>query len=135
MLLHDIGLFYKPVSGDVVCKKGDVLAVFLQGEFMTRDKYDDMVESGTVIPGYALDVGDEDDIIMDCSRNIGKCLASKSNSNFGCRIKANASLESDVIAGKWIAWLEAIDDIAPGNEICYDYGYDPQIKTNNGTYY
>ena len=42
----------------------------------------------------------------------------------GLSVSANAVLRSQ-FSGRWIAWLQATDEVKYGEEIIYDYGFDP----------
>ena len=81
-----LGLFLQPhaVGREVVARAGDILARFMKGSYMTVMAYDDLVERGAVIDGYAISISGSH-MIMDCSKIKDQCAASKANSSAGTK--------------------------------------------------
>jgi len=89
---------------------------------MLREEYRKKCSEQSITRGYGITI--TDNLVMDCSEQTD-CVARKANSPSGTEKTVNAILMSEIFAGKWYAWLEAVDIIRSEDEILYEYGYDP----------
>ena len=116
------GLFFNPEDPTTTLVPEDIICVFSPGKVMLREEYRKKCSEQSFTRGYGITI--TDNLVMDCSEQTD-CVARKANSPSGTEKTVNAMLMSEIFAGKWYAWLEAVDIIRSEDEILYEYGYDP----------
>ena len=116
------GLFFNPEDPTTTLVPEDIICVFSPGKVMLREEYRKKCSEQSITRGYGITITEH--YVMDCSEQTD-CVARKANSPSGTKMSVNAMLISEIFAGKWYAWLEAVDVICSEDEILYEYGYDP----------